>query len=45
MGTGYTLFADEGVISVVGIVRISGGSAPPIAYHAKVELCMSISKC
>lgn len=34
-----TLFADETVVSVVGIVGVSGYCASSVAYDAEVELC------
>jgi hypothetical protein len=38
-----TLFADEGVVAVVGVVRIACGCTTAISYNAEVELCRYIS--
>ena len=34
-----TLFPDETVIAIVGVVGISGCGAPSVSYDAKVEFC------
>jgi len=34
----HTLFPDEGVVSIVGVVRISGGCAAAISEHTEIEL-------
>ena len=34
-----TFFTDEGVIAIVGVVRIPNGSATAIAKGAKIEFC------
>jgi hypothetical protein len=34
----HTFFPDEGIIAIVGVVRISGGCAATVPEHAKIEL-------
>jgi hypothetical protein len=40
-GVHRTLFPDQAVVSVVGVVGIAGSSAPAIANDAEVKLCMT----
>ena len=35
-----TLFADQGIVSVIGIVRVSRRGTTAITEGAKVELCL-----
>lgn len=40
---GHTLFPDEAVVSVVGVVRISGRCAATVSDDPEVELCQDPS--
>lgn len=39
----HTFFADERVISIVRIVRVSGRRTSTIPNHSEVELCPPVS--
>lgn len=43
IGSPLTLFANQRVISVVGVVRISCRSAASVSQYSEVELCMAVS--